>query len=117
MPETAVRDLLAFAHNRSWRDVLDILVVAFLLYRLLLLIRGTRAVQLLAGMGVLAVIGLAASALHLGLTSWIFSNLAPALLIGVGIPFQPGLRPGRCPGGPLGPAGRPPGRSRLQLRG
>ena len=46
-------DLLRNAHfffqSLSWRDAVDVLVVAFLLYQLLKLIRGTQAVQLLLG--------------------------------------------------------------------
>ena len=34
-------------------DLLDVFVVAFLLYRLLLLVRGTRAVQMFFGLGLL----------------------------------------------------------------
>jgi len=115
MPETAVRDLLVFIQNRSWRDVIDILLVAFLAYRLLLLIRGTRAVQLLAGVGVLAALGLVANALRLQLTSWIFSNLAPAVLIGVVILFQPELRRALDRVGRVGFLGRPLTHYNLQL--
>jgi diadenylate cyclase len=38
----------------EWRDVIEIAIVAYLIYRLLLLIHGTRAVQMLLGIGVLA---------------------------------------------------------------
>jgi len=34
-------------------DILDVLIVTILIYQLLLLIRGTRAVQLVTGLGVL----------------------------------------------------------------
>ncbi|HPK66537.1 MAG TPA: TIGR00159 family protein, partial [Thermoanaerobaculia bacterium] len=34
----------------TWRDLLDVGVVALLFYNLLLLIRGTRAVQMLSGL-------------------------------------------------------------------
>ena len=101
------RDLVVFAQNRSWRDVLDVIVVSFLAYRLLLLIKGTRAVQLIAGIGVLTMVGLGAKALHLELTTWIFSNLAPALLIGVVILFQPELRRALDRVGRVGFLGRP----------
>ena len=113
--QTALRDLFVFAQNRSWRDVLDIIVVAFLAYRLLLLIRGTRAVQLIAGIAVLALVGLSARALHLELTTWIFSNLAPALLIGVVILFQPELRRALDRVGRVGFLGRPLAHYSLQL--
>jgi len=35
-----------------WRDVVDIVVVATLIYRVLTLFRGTRAVQITIGLGV-----------------------------------------------------------------
>jgi diadenylate cyclase len=113
--ETFFRDVLVFVQGRSWRDALDIFVVAFLAYRLLVLIRGTRAVQLLAGIGVLALVGLAARVLRLELTSWIFSNLTPALLIGVVILFQPELRRALDRVGRVGFLGRPLAHYNLQL--
>jgi diadenylate cyclase len=105
--ETALRDFIVFLQSRSWRDVLDILVVAFLAYRLLVLIRGTRAVQLIAGLSVLVFVGLMAKVLRLQLTYYIFSNLAPALLIGVVILFQPELRRALDRVGRVGFLGRP----------
>jgi diadenylate cyclase len=105
--ETALRDLIVFLQSRSWRDVLDIVVVAFLAYRLLVLIRGTRAVQLIAGLSVLVLVGLMAKVLRLQLTYYIFSNLAPALLIGVVILFQPELRRALDRVGRVGFLGRP----------
>lgn len=116
MAETALRDLLVFLQGRDWwRDLLDIAVVAFLAYRLLLLIRGTRAVQLIAGLGVLAFVGLLARALRLELTYYIFSNLAPALLIGVVILFQPELRRALDRVGRVGFVGRPLAHYNLQM--
>jgi diadenylate cyclase len=105
--ENVFRDLLVFLQSRSWRDVVDILVVAFLAYRLLVLIRGTRAVQLIAGLSVLVLVGLVSKALRLQLTYYIFSNLAPALLIGVVILFQPELRRALDRVGRVGFIGRP----------
>ncbi|HEV3233907.1 MAG TPA: diadenylate cyclase CdaA [Candidatus Dormibacteraeota bacterium] len=118
MLQTAFRDALVFLQGREWwRDLLDLAVVTFLAYRVLLLIRGTRAVQLMAGLGVLAVLGLAANALHLQLTSYIFGNLAPALLIGVVILFQPELRRALDRVGRVGFLGRPLAHYSLQLLG
>jgi diadenylate cyclase len=42
--------LLRFLEILSWRDAVDILAVALIIYNLLLLIRGTRAVQMLLGL-------------------------------------------------------------------
>src|SRR5262245_19725766 len=38
-----------FLHLLTWRDALDVLLVAVVIYNLLLLIRGTRAVQIVYG--------------------------------------------------------------------
>jgi diadenylate cyclase len=115
MSPTALRNFLLFLQSRSWRDVLDILVVSFLFYRLLLLIRGTRAVQLTFGLAVLVLVGLAARVLNLQLTYYIFSNLAPALLIGVVVLFQPELRRALDRMGRVGFLGRPLAHYNLQL--
>lgn len=115
MSQTAFRNFLVFIQSRSWRDVLDIVVVSFLFYRLLLLIRGTRAVQLTFGLGVLVLVGVGAHLLNLQLTYYIFSNLAPALLIGVVILFQPELRRALDRMGRVGFLGHPLAHYSLQL--
>ena len=115
MSQVAVRNLLVFLGSRTWRDVLDIAVVTFLVYRLLLLIRGTRAVQLTFGLALLVLVGLAAKVLNLQLTYFIFSNLAPALLIGIVILFQPELRRALDRVGRVGFLGRPLAHYNLQL--
>lgn len=115
MSQAALRNLFVFMGSRTWRDVLDIGVVTFLSYRLLLLIRGTRAVQLTLGLAVLVLVGLAARVLNLQLTYYIFSNLAPALLIGIVILFQPELRRALDRMGRVGFLGRPLAHYNLQL--
>ncbi len=118
MIDTALRDVFVFLQGREWwRDLLDLLVVGVLAYRVLLLIRGTRAVQLIAGIGILALVGLASNALRLQLTSYIFRNLAPALLIGVVILFQPELRRALDRVGRVGFLGRPLAHYSLQMLG
>ena len=78
--------------NPSWRDVVEILVVAYVMYRVLLLFHGTRAVQmalgivlLFAGYAVAAVLKLSMITYLLGL---VFTYGAFALLV----VFQPELR-------------------------
>jgi diadenylate cyclase len=114
--QLALRNILTFLQARQWPlDLLDIAIVSFLFYRLLLLIRGTRAVQLSVGLTLLVLVGLVARVLHLQLTYFIFSNLAPALLIGVVILFQPELRRALDRVGRVGFAGRPLAHYNLQL--
>ena len=109
------RDLVVFARSLEWKDLLDVIVVTFLVYRLLLLIRGTRAVQLIAGIAVLALVGLVANILDFRATKFIFNNLAPALLIGAVVLFQPELRRALDRVGRVGFLGRPLTHYNLQL--
>ncbi|HEV7678782.1 MAG TPA: diadenylate cyclase CdaA [Candidatus Dormibacteraeota bacterium] len=81
-----------FFSNVGWRDLADVLVVAFLLYQLLKLIRGTQAVQLLLGVGVLFFLGFIASQLHLRMLDFLFTNGSQAILLALIVLFQPELR-------------------------
>ncbi|MBJ7594441.1 MAG: TIGR00159 family protein [Candidatus Dormibacteraeota bacterium] len=94
---------MVFLQNIGWRDVLDVAIVAVLLYQLLKLIRGTQAVQLLVGLGVIVAVGLAAEALHLRLLQFIFANGGQAIVIAAVILFQPELRRALDQVGRLGP--------------
>jgi diadenylate cyclase len=87
-----LRNAHFFLSNISWRDILDVLVVAFLLYQLLKLIRGTQAVQLLVGLAVILVVGYASQALNLHLLEFIFQNGTQAIVIAAVVLFQPELR-------------------------
>jgi len=89
---TFVRDAQIFFSNIGWRDVVDVLIVAFLLYQVLKLIRGTQAVQLLLGVGVLFFVGFIASQLHLRMLDFLFTNGSQAILLALIVLFQPELR-------------------------
>lgn len=76
------------------RDTLDVLVVAVGIYWLLLLIKGTRAIQILVGLGALIGLRVAADFLELLTLAWLLDNfLGPAVLIVV-ILFQADIRRG-----------------------
>jgi len=84
------------------------------LYRLFLLIRGTQAVQVMIGVGLLGLIGLMATLLDLRLLSWIFRNAAPAILIGIIVLFQAEIRRALDQFGRIGFLGRPLAHYNLQ---
>jgi diadenylate cyclase len=88
----AIDDLRIFLGNVGWRDVVDVLIVALILYQLLKLVRGTQAAQLLVGLVVLLVVDLIASALHLRLLQYVFASGGQAILIAAVVLFQPELR-------------------------
>lgn len=73
-------------------SIVDILIVAFVLYRLVLLIKGTRAVQLLKGLAVLLFATALSSWLHLYTFHWLLRQAMTALVVALPIVFQPELR-------------------------
>lgn len=78
----------------SWRDLLDITLIAFVLYKLIILIRGTRAVQLLKGLILLLVATLAVRQLGLTAIDWVLTQAMTIGLIAIPVVFQPELRRG-----------------------
>ncbi len=117
--DVILRDILVFLQSGDiWRHVLDLIdigLVAFFLYRLFLLIRGTQAVQLMFGVLLLALIGLLANLLDLRLLSWIFRTTAPAILVGIIVLFQPEIRRALDQFGRIGFIGRPLAHYNLQI--
>ena len=73
-------------------DVLDILIVAILFYRLLSLVRGTRSAQMIVGLMLIAAVGLVAQYFDLLAVRWIVTSLKTVWLIVFVILFQPELR-------------------------
>ena len=74
------------------RDAVDILLVAAVLYRVLVMFRGTRAVQMLAGLGGLMIASFLARRLELFSTSWILENFWSVWVLALVVLFQPELR-------------------------
>lgn len=85
-------DLGQFLSESYLLDVLDVVVVAFLFYRLYLIIRGTRATEMFVGLGILFAFSLAAQSLGLLLLNRIIVSLQTVWLIAFIILFQPELR-------------------------
>ena len=73
-------------------DLLDVAIVAFILYRLLLLIKGTRAMQMLTGLGILGIGFFLSSTLELFTTHWLLSYFFDYLVLIVVVLFQDDLR-------------------------
>lgn len=73
-------------------DVLDVVIVAFLFYRLYVLVRGTRASEMIVGLGVMFTLSLVAQGLGLLLLNKIIVSLQTVWLIAFIILFQPELR-------------------------
>jgi len=74
------------------RDATDILLVTYVIYKLILLIRGTRAVQLLKGIMVIVVTWLLSKSLGLKTLHWLMSQAFTFGVLALVIIFQPELR-------------------------
>ncbi|MBI4690225.1 MAG: TIGR00159 family protein [Nitrospirae bacterium] len=75
-----------------WQDILDIFIVSILLYRLLLLIKGTKAVQMLIGLGVLMIASVFSTHIGLYTMDWIIQSFWAQIVIALIVLFQPEIR-------------------------
>ena len=76
----------------SWWDVVDIVLVSFLIYELLLLIRGTRAVQMALSAGFLIGLFFVSRWFDLETVNWVIRNLAPYVGFAIIVLFQADIR-------------------------
>ena len=73
-------------------DILDILIVAYLLYRLIVFIKDTRVIQMFVGLGLLLLLSFLASSLGMIVVGRIIGTLQTVWVIAFIIIFQPELR-------------------------
>lgn len=75
-------------------NMIDILLVALVIYGVFAFVRGTRAVQLLRGVIVftLLIAVLSATVVQLTGLGWLIATILPALLVAIPVIFQPELR-------------------------
>ncbi len=76
----------------SVKDILDIIIVYYVFYRLLVLIRDTRAVQLIKGLLLLLAAILVSDRLQLWTLNWLLNQTIAAGFIAIPIVFWPELR-------------------------
>ena len=78
--------------NIGYLDVIDIVIVSYVFYRLILLIRGTRAEQLIRGLVFLLLAMIISDKAGLNTLNWILEKVMTVGLIAIPIVFQPELR-------------------------
>lgn len=92
---TSLQDLLLTFSTFSYTDAIDILLVAFVIYTMLYLVRGTQAVQLLRGVMVLVILIVVLSdRFNLTAFGWLIQNSLPGLFVAIPVVFQPEIRRG-----------------------
>jgi len=84
--------MMEILRHLRWQDILDILLVAVILYRVLLIIKGTKAAQMLIGLGVLFLAFLFSEYLGLYTIDWIIQSLWAQIVLALIILFQPEIR-------------------------
>ena len=81
-----------FIATVRWREVLDILLVGVVIYRIFVVFKGTRVVQMLVGLGVVIGAMLLARELEFPMLGWIADNFWGFWVIAFLVLFQPELR-------------------------
>ncbi|KRM93496.1 diadenylate cyclase CdaA [Lentilactobacillus senioris] len=79
---------------QNFINLIDILVVWFLLYELILMVQGTKAVQLMRGIVIIVLIKLVSWYVGLTTVSWIMDQIINWGVIAIVIIFQPEIRRG-----------------------
>ncbi|HOJ43864.1 MAG TPA: diadenylate cyclase CdaA [Syntrophorhabdaceae bacterium] len=75
-----------------WQDILDIIVVSIIIYRVLLFIKGTRAIQLLVGVIIVLFVFYVSKKLELFTLNWILGNFVGSIIIILVVIFQDDIR-------------------------
>jgi diadenylate cyclase len=84
--------MLELLSNFRFRDAIDVGIIAFVIYQIINLIRGTRAVQMLIGLVVVFLAFLSSRYFDLYALNWILDNFLGSILLVIVIIFQDDIR-------------------------
>jgi len=73
-------------------DILDITLMSLILYRLLLIVKGTKAAQMMIGLAILLLASLASRYLELFTIDWLVQSFWAQIVIAMIVLFQPEIR-------------------------
>ncbi len=82
----------ALANYRWFSDTLDIAFVYYIFYRVLLLIKGTRAFHMLIGIGLIVLVLVFSQALEFYTLNWLINSFWAQIVLALIILFQPEIR-------------------------
>jgi len=77
-----------------WKPAIEIGILWFLIYRILLFLTGTRAVKVLLGIVLILITFLIAQQFNLQVINWLFNKLFAISIIALLIIFSPEIRQG-----------------------
>jgi diadenylate cyclase len=81
-----------FLGNLRWQDGVDIILVAIIIYQVVLVLRGTQAIQVLAGLFLLFLVYLVARQLEFFTLEWLLGIIVKSFVLIVIILFQADIR-------------------------
>lgn len=84
--------LQSFIYHLNIKDFVDILIVAILIYQLLLIVRGTKAVQMMVGLGVLFILFWVGVTFKLYSLNWVLAHFFDSFFIIIIVLFQDQFR-------------------------
>jgi diadenylate cyclase len=76
----------------TWNALLDIFIVAFIIYQILIFIKGTRAVQMAVGLGLIIAFFYLARWVQLSTVTWMLTNVVPYFVFAIIVIFQQEIR-------------------------
>ena len=92
IPEWMDQYVSMAALNITWSDVVEILILAFIIYHVMIWIKSTRAWSLMKGSAVLFALLILAYVFHMNTILWIAKNFFSLGIMAVIVVFQPELR-------------------------
>jgi len=85
--------MLEILKEHRWiLDILDIALMSIILYRLLLIVKGTKAAQMMIGLAILLLASLASRYLELFTIDWLVQSFWAQIVIAMIVLFQPEIR-------------------------
>ncbi|MDX5324513.1 MAG: diadenylate cyclase CdaA [Exiguobacterium sp.] len=98
MEQVSFLSFFSLSENVHWydylNDVLDIVVVTYVIYKLMMIVRGTKAVQLIKGISIILVSWFLSGFFGLKTLQFLLNQVITYGLLGIIIIFQPELRRG-----------------------
>ncbi len=90
--EVLVKTISSGLSQFQWTDLVDILLITVLLYRLIMLTKETRAYQLIKGVALLFLGAIVSDTLQLATLGWVLNSVLASGVIVTVVLFQPELR-------------------------
>lgn len=84
--------MIEMLRQLRWQDGVDIGIITFLVYRLLQILRGSRAMQMVIGLTIILVVYVSARTLGLFTLNWILDNFLGSIILVIIVIFQSDIR-------------------------